>query len=232
MRCKASPSPNGRKRQFDRSPSVRDAARRANIILGLTTLMANTPPKRPIQERADKDLVEDLCIELRHVACADYELPHGHGVIAHIREVCGIHAELAIRRVDSVPRLVELSEETRWQIPTLLGDCLAFPERLPYVREADGIRRTLRCHLCSKAERPQDAKLLWFCNGCLRCVLDGVRQRSPLQGIVLFRTYSAECRCSHADADTVLATDHCSDVLFGVCERCICDELERRRLMP
>ena len=175
-------------------------------------------------------MVEELCIELRHVACGDYDLPHGERVVAHVREVCGIHAELTSRRVDYGSRLARLSEETHWQMPTLLDDCLAFPERLPYVREADGLRRSLRCHLCSKVERPPDAKIFWFCDDCLRRVLDAVRQRTPAQGIILFRTYSTECRCAHADADTVLATDHYSDVLFGVCERCIHDELERRRV--
>ena len=192
--------------------------------------MADTPPGPPIHRRSDEELLGDLCIELRHVACNDYGLPHGEGVIAHIREVCGIHVELASRRVDYRSRLERLSEETRWQMPTLLDDCLAFPERLPYVREADGIRRSLRCHLCSNAERPSDAKVFWFCDDCLRRVLDAVRQRTPSQGIVLFRTYSTECRCTHADADTVLATDHSGDVLFGVCERCIHDELQRRRV--
>ena len=147
-----------------------------------------------------------------------------------MREVSAVHAELASRRVDVPARLERLSEETHWQIPALLADCLAYPQRLPYVRDPDGIRRYLRCQLCRTAERTPDAKLFWFCADCMRRVLDAVRQRMPISGIILFRTYNADCRCAHADADTVLATDHYSDVIYGVCERCIHDEIERRRV--
>jgi len=149
-----------------------------------------------------------------------------------VREVRALQAELAKRRVDSSPRLEQLSEETRWQIPTLLDDCLAYPQRIPYVRELDGIRRFLRCHLCAKAERPPDAKLFWFCETCMRRVLDAVQQLAPIPGIIVFRTYNVECRCAHADADTVLAGEgqFYVDEVYGVCERCIYDEIERRRV--
>lgn len=190
--------------------------------------MANTPPRPPIHKRPTEELVEDLCLELRHVACGDSDLPHGERLAAHIHEVCAIHTELASRCVDCRSRLEQLSEETRWQIPTLLDDCLAFPERLPYVRAADGIRRTLRCQLCAKAERPVDARVFWYCDACLRLVRDAVRQRTPSQGVILFRSYNPECRCEHADSDTVLAADSYIDVLSGVCERCIDEELDRR----
>ena len=150
--------------------------------------------------------------------------------VPHVREVCATHAELAARRVDCHPRLEQLSEETGWQIPALLDDCLAYPQQLPYVREPDGIRRYLRCQLCSKSERIPDAKVFWFCEACMGRVLEAVRQRAPIPGIYLFRSYSTECRCAHADADTVLATDHYSDVLYGVCDRCIYEEIERRRV--
>jgi hypothetical protein len=193
--------------------------------------MANTPPRPPIHQRANSELLDDLCIELRHVACRQGDLPHGERVVAHVREVCAIHAELGTRLVNCGPRLEQLSEETRWQIPSLLEDCLAYPQRSPYVRDSDGVRRYLRCHLCTKAERPPDAKLFWFCGECMRRVLDAVRQRVPIPGIILFRTYNIECRCAHADADTVLAGEgqFYVDEVYGVCERCILDELERRR---
>jgi hypothetical protein len=110
-----------------------------------------------------------------------------------------------------------------------LDDCLAYPQRLPFVREEDGIRRTLRCHLCQKAERPVGAKVFWFCEQCMQQVVEAVRQRSLVQGIVLFRTYNPECRCSHAGDDTVLAGDSYMDQLSGVCEVCIQEEIERRR---
>src|SRR5438105_3418917 len=125
--------------------------------------MANTPPRPPISDRPSEGLIDDLCIELRHVACRDYELPEGERVVAHIREVAAIFRELERRGMDPKPRLEILAEETKWQSLSLLNDCLAYPACLPYVRELDGIRRSLRCQLCQKAERPVDSKLFWFC---------------------------------------------------------------------
>ena len=191
--------------------------------------MANTPPRPPIGERPSQELVEDLCIELRHVACGDYDLPTGERVVAHVREVAAIHQELRSRGVDFRRRLDALTEDTKWQILPLLEDCVAYPQSLPYVREMDGIRRTLRCQLCQKAERPVGAKLFWYCEQCMHSLVEAVRQRSPVQGIVLFRTYNPECRCSHASDDTVLAADSFIDLFSGVCDRCIREEIERRK---
>lgn len=191
--------------------------------------MANTPPRPPIRERPSEELLEDLCIELRHVACEDYELPAGERVVGHVREVAAIRQELQSRGVDFRRRLEVLTEETRWQILPLLDDCVAYPHSLPYVRELDGIRRALRCSLCQKAERPLDAKLFWYCERCMHTLAEAVRQRSPVQGIVLFRTYNPECRCPHASDDTVLAAESYMDQLSGVCARCIQEEIERRR---
>lgn len=204
----------------------------ADFELDQTTRMANTPPRPPVHQRSDEELLEDLCRELREVAVNESDLPQGDRVITHVREVCAVHAELASRRIDPRSTLERLSEETRWQIPLLLTDCLAYPRQLPYVREPDGIRRHLRCHLCTKAERPPDAKVFWFCDLCMRRVLDAVQQRSPIPGIILFRTYNAECRCPHADADTVLAGQgqYYVEEVYGVCERCIHDEIQRRQV--
>ena len=193
--------------------------------------MANTPPRPPIPKRPTEELLEDLCLELRHVACGEFDLPCGERVVSHVREACVIHTELTLRRVDCGARLERLSEETGWLIPMLLADCLAYPQRTPYVRESDGIRRHLRCRLCTKLERPPDAELFLFCHECMCRVLAAVRLRAPIPGIVVFRTYNPECRCAHADADTVLAVDgpFYLDEVYGVCERCVHDEIERRR---
>src|SRR5437764_10473381 len=109
------------------------------------TRMANTPPRPPIQKRTDDELLEELCIKLRFVGCGDYSLPGSETVVSGIREVSSIFSELSARRVDYRQRLERLSEETHWQMQKLLDDCLAFPSRVPYVRETDGIRRALRC---------------------------------------------------------------------------------------
>ena len=86
--------------------------------------MANTPPRPPIHKRPNEELLEDLCRELRHVAVNESDLPSGERVVAHIREVCAVHAELDSRRIDVRAQLERLSEDTRWQIPPLLADCL------------------------------------------------------------------------------------------------------------
>lgn len=194
--------------------------------------MANSPPRPPIDKRTDEELLDDLCLELRHVACNEGDLPLGERALSHVREVRALHAEISKRGVDFSPRLEQLSEQTRWQIPALLDDCLAYPQRIPYVRDTDGVRRFLRCHLCVRAERPPDAKLFWFCETCMQRVLNAVQQRTPIPGIVVFRTYNAECRCAHADADTVLAGEgqFYVDEVYGVCEKCIRDEIERRQM--
>ncbi|MDB6017619.1 MAG: hypothetical protein JWR19_2108 [Pedosphaera sp.] len=193
--------------------------------------MANTQ-KPPIEEKSSEQLLEDLCIELRHVGVGDYGLPKDVRVIAHISEVNAIQDELNRRGVNIGPRLELLSRETNWQMPELLADCAVFPKVMPYVRELDGIRRTLRCQSCRKAERPPDAKLFWFCSECMQKLVDSLRNHVPFAGIVLLRTYTPECRCPHADDETVLATDADGDFpLYGVCEKCVLDEIERRKMI-
>jgi hypothetical protein len=193
--------------------------------------MANTR-QIAFQKRPEEQLLEDLCIELRHVGVGDYGLPKEARLVEHIREVNAIHAELARRGVDERSRLELLSKETAWQMHELLEDCLAFPEKMPYVREQDGIRRTLRCQACGKAERPPGAKVFWFCDACMGRVVDAIRSRVPCAGVILMRTYTPACRCPHADGDTVLATDGNNDFpLYGVCEKCILEEIERRKTL-
>jgi hypothetical protein len=190
--------------------------------------VANSPPPVPIEQRSDEQLLDELCAEVRDVAVHDRELPNGPRILASIKQAVVLRAELARRSVDWRARFDALSAETRWQMIPLLEDCLAFPARLPFVRELDGIRRTLRCQLCLQAERPLDARVFLFCDACLRQVIEAVRQRKPSQHILLFRTYNLEFGCIHADSDTVLAADSYVEPLHGVCEQCIHDELERR----
>ena len=190
--------------------------------------MRNTTPEPPLGERNSADLLEALCIALRKVAVSDSSLPSGEVVVGHINSVREIHSELTRRNFDCTPRLQTLSEETRWQIPQLLDDCLLFPASLPFVREPDGIRRTLRCQRCKRAERPRDAELFWFCDACMQRLSAALRDRKPLDGVVLFRTFNPECRSRHADSDTVLAAGYYYEELSGVCEQCIQEELSRR----
>jgi hypothetical protein len=66
----------------------------------------------------------------------------------------------------------------------------------------------------------------------MKQVLVALRQRTECKGIVVFRTYTPESRCPHADADTPLAADLFSDVVYGFCEQCISEEIERRQQLP
>jgi hypothetical protein len=189
--------------------------------------MHDTPPPPPIHQRDTRTLVEDLCVELRNVGVYDSGLPDGSRVLAAIGAVREIAAELGSRGVDYSARLAELSEQTRWRMADLLADCLAFPKTTPYVRATDGIRRTLRCGLCRQADYPPGASQR-ICDDCPRRVVNAIEQRSPIDGIVLFRTYSPRARCTHADSETVLAVVFWTDDVDGQCRTCFQDELDRR----
>jgi len=194
--------------------------------------MANTLPKPPVHERSDQALLEDLCQELRHVGICDSGLPDGKRVQQHIFEVGSIHDELTRRQLDPANYVAQLSSETNWQMEVLLEECLAYPQKLPYVRERDGIRRTLRCNLCHAAERPPDARLFWYCEACLIRVATALQERSGCEGLVIFRSYTPNSRCAHADAETPLAAEWRAEQIYGVCEQCIIEEIERRRALP
>jgi hypothetical protein len=193
--------------------------------------MVNTPPRPPISDWSNDDLLEELCLALRNVGVMDNQLcaPNRSRVEGQIQRVLEIHGELIRRQFEIKPRIDLLSVETSWKMDDLLEDCLLFPGRQPYVKELDGIRRTLRCHLCAKAERPPDARLFWFCQSCMERVALALRQREPFAGVVIFRSYSPESRCTHADSDTPLAAEWHAEGLYGVCERCVLGELARRK---
>jgi hypothetical protein len=194
--------------------------------------MRNTPAPYPIPQRGSEVLIEELCLELRSIGCAYLPDAQSEWFRAHIENVKAIYGELSHRGVDVTPRLEVLSKETDWQTLPLLHDCLAYPERIPYVKGNDGVRIALRCGLSYAAERPIDAKLFWFCSDCMQKVVDAIRSRTPFKGLVLFRTYNLDKACKHANPDTVLATEDNYEDMSGYCEQCITDEIERRRTLP
>lgn len=194
--------------------------------------MHDSPPIPPIGERTTTVLIEDLCIALRNVALNDGGLPDGECVVGPIKSVRELHSELVRRCVDCMPRLGTLSEETGWQIPQLLDDCLGFPATLPYVREPDGIRRFLRCGACGRTEHPPDVEFFPYCESCMRQLAAALRDRTPTFSLVFYRTYNEDCWCRHANADTVFASGYYYDNLEGACEQCIEEELLRRRASP
>lgn len=190
--------------------------------------MANTPPDPPIKDRDSKKLLEDLCIALRNVGVWDAEVPDGGTVRRYIEETKMIHAELKGRGVDFDARIAQLSHESGWLMGELLKDCLDFPKALPYVKEADGIRRYFRCWLCGEREFTPDVKRFLLCEHCLHRLLSDIRQRVPSKGVMLYRTYNEDKRCHHSDSETVVATlEQNFDHFSGFCEQCILEELER-----
>jgi len=194
--------------------------------------MANTPPPPPLAQRSTSELLDELCVELRHVGVGDWGLPKDERELSHIKSVCAIHDELINRQTEIAARIAELSSQTKWQMELLLEDCLAFPKKTPYVREQDGIRRSLRCQKCGHAERHPDAKFFWFCDDCLVETIAAIRAKKPTKGVVLLRTYNSECRCEHAGDETVLACDSYIEELNGVCAKCLEIELNRLRDNP
>jgi hypothetical protein len=190
--------------------------------------MKNTPPPVPIGERDTPSLIEDLCLALRNVGVYDWDLPNGERVQQQIAAVRDIKRELDLRTIQTDDRIIRLSNETNWRMQDLLQDCLTFPDTMPYVKDVDGNRRTLRCWLCRSHERPADAQVFWWCNECLIRVLQAIQQRKPLDGIILFRTYNPDARCQHADFETVLVAASDSEKVYGNCAKCMEDELTRR----
>jgi hypothetical protein len=174
------------------------------------------------------ELLEDLCIELRWVAVFDGALA-GEKARVHIRKTQKLHADLIATGLDICQALASLSKETGWRMGDLLADCLRYPEVTPYVRESDGLRRLLRCRRCGSKERPVDAKLFWVCNSCLEELIAALGETRPVAGAFVFRTYTPEMRCSHANDDTMLVAEIDCDQAPGVCEHCLRNELDRRR---
>lgn len=86
--------------------------------------------------------------------------------MSHVLRVQRLHGELLRRGVEVTRRLERLSEETSWQMMSLLSDCLMYPEVIPYVRERDGIRRVLRCPACREREIPRREGFVWLCDAC------------------------------------------------------------------
>jgi hypothetical protein len=191
--------------------------------------MRNSTPPAPISERDNDVLLEDLCIALRNVGVYDRDLPDGAVVQQHIENVCAIMRELKQRGVSPDDRITRLTAETNWRMLDLLQECLEFPGSMPYVKEADGIRRSLRCMVCQKRERPPNSQLFWWCNECVVRVQDAIKEVTPIDGIVLFRTYNSEARCQHADSETVLVSEYHADTILGKCGKCLADELTRRK---
>jgi hypothetical protein len=190
--------------------------------------MQSTPPLLPFSQRPTDELVEDLCLALRDVGVGTYSLPNDERAISAIRKVQDIYALLKQRKVDTQDRIERLSEETSWQMGPLLQECLSFPNVVPYVRDADGVREALRCYLCRERESP-DREGIWLCDSCLRRAKDSIETRVPIKGMILLRLYNEEYFCRHADSETVLIAFDDYETLGGTyCNQCLSEEQTRR----
>jgi hypothetical protein len=196
--------------------------------------MRNTDPEPEICHRDTTRLLEDLCLALRDVGVGDYGLLNDklddNIAVAAIVEVRELSNELQRRRIDPSGRLEQLTEETGWLMAVLLEDCLAWPARVPYVRDRDGIRRVFRCPLCQREEIP-DRKGIWLGTSCLQRAAEAMADRETIEGLILYRTYNPEFRCSHADADTLVAVlydEYDQSLRESFCKKCITEELSRR----
>ena len=190
--------------------------------------MQNTPPLLPVAQRPTDELIEDLCLALRDVGVRTYSLPKDEWAISAVRGVQEIHALLEQRKIDFRARIERLSEETSWQMDTLLQECLAFPDVVPYVRDADGVRRALRCNICQKREYP-DREGIWLCEVCLVQAKDSIENCVPMKGMILLRIYNEEYWCKHADSETILiAFDDYETLGNAYCNECLSEEEIRR----
>ena len=181
-----------------------------------------------MKQRPTDELVEDLCLALRDVGVRDYSLPSDERAVSAVRNVQQIYALLKQRNADVRVRIEQLSEETSWQMETLLQECLAFPEVVPYVKDADGVRRALRCYNCQKREFP-NREGIWLCDVCLTKAKDSIEIRVPMKGMILLRMYNEEYWCKHANSETVLiAFDDYETLGNAYCNECLSEEQARR----
>jgi hypothetical protein len=195
--------------------------------------MRNTDPRPPLNMLSSDEVLEQLCLALRDVGVHDGRAPLSERGIAAIERVKGADSELRNRGLDPAADVVQLSQETGWLMQALLDDCRAYPGRRPRLREKDGVRRAFRCVGCRQRERPESDEDFFLCDDCLKMVAEHLAARTAPPNVFIFRTYTAEARCPHADEDTVLAVypwygEH-DDIGRGFCEKCIAQELESRR---
>lgn len=198
----------------------------------------NTPPPPPYEVWRSEDLLEELGVALRDMVLWSASLPDDLRARQHLRRVHEVHAELAKREVDVAPMLEELTQQTAWLMAQFLGECLAYTldethgvpriESALHVRDVDGIRHWFRCPRCREHEIP-DKKGIWLCDACLDAVEASLAAAYHVAGAFVFRSYSTDKWCAHADAETVLiAFEEYDGVGPCFCVRCFVEERQRR----
>jgi len=194
-------------------------------------------PRRPSEQVSSVQLLNELLIALRDVIDSEKILaafahrcePEGTDfdkARALVERVCKLYHSLEKRSEDISEALEEVSNHSGIDMKELLLDCLEFPSVVPYVRDLNGLRRLFLC-FCGKREAV-DREGLGLCNQCLYLALDCVREKKKTKGFVLYRAYSSEIRCRHADFETVLITLYKEGRwLPAWCEICLLQEKQR-----
>jgi hypothetical protein len=198
-------------------------------------------PRRPSQLVSSHELIEDFLDALKDVlACevvlADLEMDLDKEIEAEgakvdkarsaITKVCNLYYQLESRKENIEAPLKELSLHLKLDLTRLLADCLKFPAVIPYVRDLGGLRRLFICY-CGLNEAP-DREGLGLCTGCLQAALECVREKKKSDRFVLYRSYSSQVRCRHADFNTALVTIFKPGFwLPAWCEVCLMQEKDR-----
>jgi hypothetical protein len=197
----------------------------------------NSRPRRPSEQVSSVELLNDLLISLRDVMDSEKVLaefaggrepegPEFDKARALIHRVSKLYHMLEKRSEDLSEPLEELSAHSGIDMKELLLDCLEFPQTIPYVRDLTGLRRLFLC-FCGKREAV-DHEGLGLCNPCLYAALDCVIDKKKSKGFILYRAYSPEVRCRHADFNTVLITLYKEGHWFPAwCEMCLLQEKQR-----
>jgi hypothetical protein len=205
-------------------------------------ILRNRRPRRPTDQVSPVELLNELLMALRDVIEAEKYLADFDGgrrpdtseherACALVQRVCNLYRMLERRADDLATPLAQLSAHTGLDMNQLLSDCLDFPDAIPYVRKVNGMRRMFICY-CGEREAV-DREGLGLCRECISSALECVREKRKQAGFVIYRSYSPEVRCRHADFDTVLITLHTEGIWPpGWCEMCLLHEKQRIRKLP
>ena len=203
--------------------------------------MRTRDPIPNLAEQNLETLIDELCLALRDVGVSTQYLPevrppqdisHAVGIVQCLAE------ELRRRDTDLTPRLKTLSEETKWKMSDLYAECLSYPATRPWVKAAsDGLRIALRCKACDKNEFPEHSQRLRLCCSCLDNFDTALAMATPREFLLLYRTYTKDARCEHADDDTVLGVypwvlEYSDCFPLGFCRICIANEQSKRSSSP
>jgi hypothetical protein len=177
-------------------------------------------------------------VALRDVGVSTQFLPYREpdpDIGKEVDRVKAVAGELATRGVDPASRLHVLTNETGWLMVELFRECEKFPEVRPWVRtSSDGVRIAMRCPACVQREFPADSRTIRLCDRCLETLDGALAARQAGEHLLLYRTYTSEARCEHADDDTVLGVypwspEWSEDFPVGLCRSCVSQEAIRRR---